>query len=329
MSPAKAFALYQHKLATLPKPGGNGCHSALLGVANLGIMAGLSQERILSDIRQSIPAGGRTVPDSEIMAAIQRAAQDAGDHRTMQRPPPVRPMFPDPMKARLEFIEKGRALSGVSAAGDLKSAFYDKSAVRLGSGSDASDAVLLLENLYAKDEKVFIGKQYDGKASVRSVGEWISIMDQAAKAEQPAAFPYLIINPLTGLVGLTKGGKESYRADSCVAAYRFLLGEFDGLPLEDQLAFWAGFPAPIAALTFSGGKSVHALIRVDCADRAEWEADVEQKLFGKILRPMGIDSSCRNEARLSRLPGHFRADKQQWQRLLYLNPRPSMKGVFA
>lgn len=53
---------------------------------------------------------------------------------------------------------------------------------------------------------------------------------------------------------------------------------------------------------------------------AQWGELVEARLFGRYLIPLGCDAACRNEARLSRLPGHFRADKGQWQRLLYLSP---------
>jgi len=89
----------------------------------------------------------------------------------------------------------------------------------------------------------------------------------------------------------------------------------------EQLAFWWGYrAAPIVALIDSGGKSIHALLRVDAPSREAWEADVEQRLFSRVLCPLGCDAACRNESRLSRLPGHFRREKNQWQRLLYLNP---------
>lgn len=48
---------YREALATIPAPGG-GCHVALLGVANLGIMAGLDDNTMLAEIRASVPAGG-------------------------------------------------------------------------------------------------------------------------------------------------------------------------------------------------------------------------------------------------------------------------------
>jgi hypothetical protein len=75
---------------------------------------------------------------------------------------------------------------------------------------------------------------------------------------------------------------------------------------------------PIAALIDSGGKSINAWVRIDALDATEWTERVEEKLFD-VLGAVGIDKSCRNEARLSRTPGHLR-DGTRPQRLLYLAP---------
>jgi hypothetical protein len=45
---------YQEALRNTPTPNG-GCHTAILGSANQGILASLSAEQIFSDIRQAIP----------------------------------------------------------------------------------------------------------------------------------------------------------------------------------------------------------------------------------------------------------------------------------
>jgi len=67
---------YKKRLESIPAPGGNGCHSAILGVANYGVMAGLTPEQIYSDIRRAIPHGRRNVPDREIQSAILKAFSD-------------------------------------------------------------------------------------------------------------------------------------------------------------------------------------------------------------------------------------------------------------
>ena len=92
------------------------------------------------------------------------------------------------------------------------------------------------------------------------------------------------------------------------------------MPLEQQICFWAGVPLPVAAVIHSGGKSLHGWVRIDAENSEEWEREVEGKLFD-ILQPLGADGACRNEARLSRMPGHFRVEKRERQRLLYLAPQ--------
>ena len=120
----------------------------------------------------------------------------------------------------------------------------------------------------------------------------------------------------------------SLRADSCVAEYRFAVVEFDSIPIEKQYAFWActiqnNFP--VAALVHSGGKSIHGWVRVNCKNIDEWRTRVEDELFTNLLVPLGADKMCRNPSRMSRMPGHFRSDKGQWQRLLYLNPEGGLR----
>lgn len=92
------------------------------------------------------------------------------------------------------------------------------------------------------------------------------------------------------------------------------------LSLADQLSFWFAVPLPVAAIVFSGSKSLHGLVQVDCANAAEWKAEVENSLFAQYLTPMGFDPSCRNASRLSRAPGHRRKDTGLCQHLLYLAP---------
>ena len=127
--------------------------------------------------------------------------------------------------------------------------------------------------------------------------------------------------PLSGEVGRTKNDRPSLRADSCVRSFRFAIAEFDGMSREDQLRFWWAVRLPVCALIDSGGKSLHAWLRIDgVSNSTQWDEIVEARLFAEKLIPLGCDGACRNESRLSRLPGHFRSEKHRWQRLLYLCP---------
>jgi hypothetical protein len=175
--------------------------------------------------------------------------------------------------------------------------------------------------LYRPDDLLFIGDDgWNGTLgeTIRPAGEWIEVF----KREGGCRFPKLMANPLTGKAGPKKDKSGlSYRADSCIAAFRYMVCEFDAIPIEQQIAFWCAVPhLPIAAITHSGKKSLHALIRVDAANAREWDDQVERGLFGKYLAPLGLDASCKNESRLTRMFGHTRADTGLFQKVLYLAP---------
>lgn len=109
------------------------------------------------------------------------------------------------------------------------------------------------------------------------------------------------INPLNG-----KGGK-----DSNVSSYRYALVESDTLPMAKQWELYQRLQLPCAAIVSSGGKSIHAIVRVDARDYKDYLSRVD-KLFS-ILRGEGveIDNQNRNPSRLSRLPGILRGGRMQ------------------
>ena len=303
---------YKNALASIPPSGGGGCHTALLGVANLGIMIGATHQQIFLDIRQSIPQGGRTVPDREIVDAIKRASRDVipvgegGCYRPLPIPPKPRPLVKPEYLQQL--IKRGSDI--------VEADLWEASTVRPYDETD-KDAVLLLDTLYRCDDILFLGERYDTK--VQSAAKWI---DQIRRSGTNG-LPHIIPNPVTGEEHISKSGKASFRCDAAIKDFRFAMVEFDDLSRQDQLAFWASIPLPIAALIDSGGKSIHGWIATEGITNSEqWTAQVEIGLYKQRLIPMGVDPACRNEARLSRLAGHLRQEKSRWQRLLYLNPNP-------
>lgn len=129
---------------------------------------------------------------------------------------------------------------------------------------------------------------------------------------------WLRMNPLDGH-GVT---------DSNVTRFRFALVEFDSLPLELQLSLLTKVPLPIAAILTSGGRSVHAWVRVDMNTLDEYRQTVSRMLA--LLAKFGVDGKNKNPSRLSRLPGVVRkigASDDGHQRLLYLNPQPTQKAI--
>lgn len=59
--------------------------------------------------------------------------------------------------------------------------------------------------------------------------------------------------------------------DVSVSSYRHVLVEFDKKKREEQIAIFHQSNLPITALIDSGGKSVHAWVRVDAETKEQWE----------------------------------------------------------
>jgi hypothetical protein len=298
---------FDEKLRSIPAPG-NGCHAALLGAANFGIVSGLTPERVFQRIRDAIPSGSRVIPDDEIRQAVKKAHREnkpgqAVDFKTADRRPEAPGFDAAQFMARMQDEGSG---ADEDTIGRLSPVPID--------WAPEQGAVETLRRLYSGNDYLFCGNRYDTK--VQSVDQWIREFEDGVLVP-----PHIIPNPLTGAEGLTKDGKDSYRADSCVQRFGFAVAEFDKLSRNEQIRFWYAVDLPVVALIDSGNKSLHAWLRVDGIDTNEqWTRRVEQELFCRFLNPLGCDSACRNEARLSRMPGHLRSENNRWQRMLYLCP---------
>ena len=296
-------------LSSLPRPGGNGYHPRLLGVANIGIRSGLSPDEVAAALRAHTPQGGRRVPDREIADAVTKAMDGRPNFPTRRRPA-RRWHTPCPAPKTFDVPTFMRRMQR-EADGIEEADIWAASPVRI-DWPPEQDAIEILSRLYAPDDVLFIGDTYGRR--VRTVADWMAHF----RAGRPIP-PHIIPNPLTGQAAPTKAGRPSLRADACVKSFRFAVAEFDGMSREDQLRFWWSINVPVCALIDSGGKSLHAWIRMDDIATTEmWTKLVEGEIFRRFLIPLGCDAACRNEARLSRLPGHFRTEKGRWQRILYL-----------
>ena len=93
--------------------------------------------------------------------------------------------------------------------------------------------------------------------------------------------------------------------------------------MELWMNFLAQLPLPIAAVYTSAGKSIHALVKVDCHSKGAWEK--YKMLVKRLCVKCGADVKAMSAVRLTRLPGCMRGDRLQ--ELLYLNPNPDPSGV--
>ena len=119
---------------------------------------------------------------------------------------------------------------------------------------------------------------------------------------QKAAGAWIRFNPLDGQgVGNVN-----------VTDYRYALVESDSLEIEKQKALMEELKLPIAIMVHSGGKSVHAIVRIDAVNVQDYREKVDY--LYKVCEKNGliIDTQNKNPSRLSRMPGVFRGDKKQF-----------------
>ena len=302
---------YHDRLRHFPLPK-CGRHKELLGVANLGLLAGVSPDEIHSDLRAATAI--LPMPDKEIEAAILKAAADHQTGSTYHPPPKPNPIVKNGNVALRRIIGQGQ----ISDDADL----WELSPIRLHDGPEM-DPVLFLETVFQPNELIFIGDRYEDGVigqSIRTAAAWIEF----SKAGGTSG-PYIIINTFTGNPAPKKNNEgDSYRCDGAIKSFRHCLVEFDNLCRVDQIRFWSAAKLPIRALIDSGGKSIHAWLDVskisNVSNGDQWDREIKIGLYEKALVPLGIDRACCNPSRLSRLPGYFRAEKGRFQRLLWLSP---------
>ena len=96
------------------------------------------------------------------------------------------------------------------------------------------------------------------------------------------------------------------RNNDNVTDYRYALVECDNLELEKQQAIIRQLELPCAALVYSGGKSLHAIVRVNAPDYAEYRKRVDYLYTVCQKNGLTLDQANRNPSRLSRMPGVVR-----------------------
>lgn len=120
------------------------------------------------------------------------------------------------------------------------------------------------------------------------------------------------------------------RHAACCTSFLYLVLESDVLTADVWLKILVQLADPIVAVYTSGGKSVHALVKVSAATPEEFNAIKAEYVLR--LSSVGADAAAITPVRLSRLPGcmrhgasgengtYFKYDKPRLQELLYLNP---------
>lgn len=200
-------------------------------------------------------------------------------------------------------------------------------------GSKAVDDIIkYLSVLFNDTDKVgYVFKSYqdeDGKykpadrgSSSRTAGELISELKKAKKklkdddkAIREVFGDYTVeggawirFNPLDG-----NGVKNENVTD-----FKFALVESDSLDIDQQYGVIKELQLPVATLVHSGGKSLHAIVRVDAPTYAVYKERVEKLYKACDSYGLRVDKQNKNPSRMSRIPGIMRGN--EWQRLIDTN----------
>lgn len=213
--------------------------------------------------------------------------------------------------------------------------FAERSPIRADNRTPAS----FLQSLYAPGESVIVFDVYDsqGQHVWKSKKPPFNARElDPFRTGKPNGVWYLG-NPVDGEFRENDQKKWSRRSRQNVTNWRYMVLESD----EADAAHWLGalgqMPLKIAAIYTSGGRSIHALVRLDAVSKAHW--DEICNAMKPTLVTLGADSGALSAVRLTRLPCCERAgttDRQgqyiphptpRQQRLLYLNPRPSATPI--
>lgn len=120
-------------------------------------------------------------------------------------------------------------------------------------------------------------------------------------------------SPLSGGAWIRFNPMNGYGAkNSDVTSYRYTLIESDKMPVSKQIAMIKALELPVAALVYSGGKSVHAIVHIDADTLKEYQQRV--KMMYEICTKNGfdVDTQNKNPSRLSRMPGAYRGQNKQF-----------------
>lgn len=190
----------------------------------------------------------------------------------------------------------------------------------------ATHQAVQLHALFRSNDTVYAGPVDGGKTALcyAAVSEWFSTDERRGML---AKANYITVNPLS----------RPSRSDADVTTYCNLLVEydkpFDGSsedalsPMSlDELGNHPDDPRlkqlllldylidaglPVATVTYSGGKSFHAVLKLaNIRNKEEWDQKVKGLIY-PLLSVMGADRANCNPARLTRLAGALRGDIPQ------------------
>lgn len=184
---------------------------------------------------------------------------------------------------------------------------------------------LYLQTLFAPDDYVgYVSESFEtsdgsfrpasGGMYQRTAGELIRQLEHSPDDiawtigdYNKSAGCWIRFNPLDG-----RGAKNEN-----VTQYRYALVECDSIDIAEQERLYRQLELPIAAMVYSGKKSIHAIVRIDAGDADAYKERVLRLYDFLASQGLEVDRQNKNPSRLSRLPGVMRGGQEQ--KLLAVN----------
>lgn len=170
---------------------------------------------------------------------------------------------------------------------------------------DSNDYVgYVTETWETGDGKALPGKGVYSKSAGQIIQELTKYDDIgfAIGDYNPSVGAWIRFNPLDG-----QGVKNDNVTD-----FRYALVESDTTDIERQNAILRELELPIAILVHSGGKSLHAIVRIDANSIQQYKERVNHLYDVCLKNGLEVDRQNKNPSRLSRLPGIERNGNKQF-----------------
>ena len=171
--------------------------------------------------------------------------------------------------------------------------------------------------IYSEDDLIFITDSLQN-TSDKCIKDVLAFKKDKEKLSR---YTFYSINPLNDY-------KEG-RKDDNVKTFKYILLESDSMEKELQLKMLFDMienGVPIKMITYTGGKSFHALLKVDGIHSVKEYKDYAENILklGDKLKIDLFDHACKNPARLSRVPWGSRKESDYEtvpQPLIYFNEK--------
>jgi hypothetical protein len=285
-----------------------------LRAASLGISEDSAYCEILRRIKKADPHARFAKLEHQLQLAYSYAGQHrSGYNRTDYPPPPPRPKFDPDRLAEIAAKLPEASPEYLRRRSPIDPALVDTTRF-LQMIFRAGESVLIFSDYTSQGQLLW---RYPGEDQRRSLVRFSSGRKRGV---------WYLCNPVDGIYHYNpRVGHKSRRSEESITDFRHLILESDVAGPDQWIAYLAQLDLPILAIYSTGGRSPHALARIDTPTKATFDRFVRARI-PELVRAGACQGSL-SAVRLSRLPGCRREEKNAEQKLYYLNANPTQIAI--